>query len=633
MNLKVSRNKKNKNDKKEKKEKKEKINYKKVFLNNWFILKYVFPVAPGVVIWTLLSGTQHEIIVFFEHVYMIKFVTDAIQYGQPFIYSAVFVGGMLTFLVVKQIIECYYRASTEEKARLRIAKKIQTDLYEKASKLDLACYDDPEFYNDFVWAMSEATTRIDKVIGSCSNFLGAVVALILYGLLMVNLNLIGIVFVACSFVVQFTVSFVINKLRFGLDVELKPLQRKQDYINRVFYLKDYAKEIRISDVKEKLYNDFSKGNSEILGAIQKRTKKIAVLDFISGFVANDLIFDGIYTVYLAFLTFVKRILSYGSMYALSRASYSIKSSIMRLTRIIPEMHQNSLYIDKILKFMDMKPSVGDKRDAKDTPESPAGFEIRNLSFAYNVSEKNANGSKLILKNISMKVGAGEKIAIVGYNGAGKSTLIKLIMRLYDATYGEILYGGVNIKDYKTEQYRNVFGAVFQDYQLFAATVADNVAMDNAKDSDKEIIRSKLDMSGFTARLSGLKNGVDTILTREFDDGGVELSGGESQKIAIARMLYRDSRVIIMDEPSSALDPIAEYQLNKTIMEAAEGKTIFLISHRLSTTMNADRIYMLEDGEIIENGNHSELMGLNRKYAEMFNAQAEKYKTNIYNTVS
>jgi ATP-binding cassette subfamily B protein len=207
------------------------------------------------------------------------------------------------------------------------------------------------------------------------------------------------------------------------------------------------------------------------------------------------------------------------------------------------------------------------------------------------------------------------------------------MRLYDPTGGEILYGGQNIKDYKTEQYRNLFGAVFQDYQLFAATIADNVAMDNMMESDKSLIRSKLDMSGFIQKLSGLENGVDTILTREFDDKGVDLSGGESQKVAIARMLYKNSDVIILDEPSSALDPIMEYHLHKTIMEAAEGKTIFLISHRLSTTMNADRIYMLEDGEIIESGNHSELMGLNRKYAEMFNAQAEKYKTNIYNTVN
>ena len=429
-------------------------------------------------------------------------------------------------------------------------------------------------------------------------------------------------FVACSFVLQFTVSFVINKLRFGLDKELKPLQRKQDYINRVFYLKDYAKEIRISDVKEKLYKDFSNGNVEILDTIQKRTKKIAVFDFISGFVANDLIFDGLYTIYLAFLAFVKKTLSYGSMYALSRASYSIKSSIIRLTRIIPEMHQNSLYIDKILKFMDMKPSVGDKPDALDTPELSADFEIKNLSFAY-------NDDALILKNISMKIKQGEKIAIVGYNGAGKSTLIKLIMRLYDATDGEILYGGVNIKDYKTGQYRNLFGAVFQDYQLFAATVADNVAMDTTQDSDKELIRSKLGMSGFTPKLLGFKNGVNTILTREFDDEGVDLSGGESQKVAIARMLYKNSQVIIMDEPSSALDPVAEYQVNKTIMEAATGKTIFLISHRLSTTMNADRIYMLENGEIIESGSHADLMDLNGKYAEMFISQAEKYKNNIY----
>ena len=242
-----------------------------------------------------------------------------------------------------------------------------------------------------------------------------------------------------------------------------------------------------------------------------------------------------------------------------------------------------------------------------------------MSFAYDENDKKA------LKNISLTIKPYEKVAFVGYNGAGKTTLTKLLMRLYDVSDGEILLNNVNIKDYKVKEYRNGFGAVFQDYQMFASSIGENVIMDEINQESKIQILNALHHSGFTDKLKSLEKGIETSITREFDDAGVNLSGGEAQKVAIARVFAKPCSVIILDEPSSALDPISEYNLNQTMMEATKNKTVIFISHRLSSTRMADKIYMFEKGEIIERGSHQELMEYNGKYAQMFNLQAAKYR--------
>lgn len=201
-------------------------------------------------------------------------------------------------------------------------------------------------------------------------------------------------------------------------------------------------------------------------------------------------------------------------------------------------------------------------------------------------------------------------------------MIKLLMRLYDPTEGRILLDGVDIRRYDLEQYRSRIGTVFQDYQVYAATVAENVVMDEVPPQTD--VTLALRQSGFSARLANMERGVDTGLTREFDDSGTNLSGGESQKLAVARVFYKDCSLIILDEPSSALDPIAEYQLNVSMARASVQKSVIFISHRLSTTRHADRILMLEKGRVIESGTHEVLLEKNGKYAEMWHAQASKY---------
>ena len=220
------------------------------------------------------------------------------------------------------------------------------------------------------------------------------------------------------------------------------------------------------------------------------------------------------------------------------------------------------------------------------------------------------------------------LLISGFLGAGKTTLIKLLMRLYDPSSGNIKYHDKDVKIFKPSDYHKKIGVVFQDYQMFGATLAENVVMDDIPKEElkkNELkIKKALNSAGFGNKLSKLPDKLFTQVTTEFDNKGVDFSGGESQKVAISRAFYKNADILIMDEPSSALDPIAEYELNKAMETAAKGKTVFYISHRLSTTRDADRIIMLERGRIIEEGTHKELLALGGKYCEMWNAQAGKY---------
>lgn len=300
------------------------------------------------------------------------------------------------------------------------------------------------------------------------------------------------------------------------------------------------------------------------------------------------------------------------------ACWKMSNLLQDMVDRLLKYHEHGIFIERMIHFLNCEPTITDGADDARPFES---LEIKNLKFAYDVGD----APVYALDGFNMKIHRGEKIAIVGYNGAGKTTLTKLIMRLYDPTEGEILYNDKNIKDYTVPSLRARIAAVFQDYRIFACSIAENVAGGPYTNAMEVDICRALRESTFADKLQTLPDGIQTQLTKEFDRSGTQLSGGEAQKIAIARAFYKNADLIILDEPSSALDPDAEYALNQAISEYADDKTVIFISHRLSTTRHADRIYMFEDGGLIECGTHEALMAANGKYAYMFNLQAEKYR--------
>ena len=245
-------------------------------------------------------------------------------------------------------------------------------------------------------------------------------------------------------------------------------------------------------------------------------------------------------------------------------------------------------------------------------------EFRNVSFGY-------KDSRMILKDVSFRINAGETCALVGFNGAGKTTLVKLLLRLYDPTEGMILVNDIDIRKYNLAEYRKLYACAFQDGRIFARSIRDNVTMQRSAPADEAVIDKALRLAGIEDAVQQLEKGIDTILTKEFADDGVVMSGGQYQKILAARAFASDRQVLVFDEPSSALDPIAEHQLYESIAKAGQNRILIFISHRLSSTQSAQKIYLLDQGRIVERGTHQELMQLKGSYAKMYATQAKNYQ--------
>ncbi len=612
---------------------------KRVLKNHLFLWKLCFKTCPGYMIYFLYDGFRYQGIIFLEHVLGIRYVLHCAEYHEPFWKALLFIGVILVINMIQIIPDGYFIHGWSYRSKPKLYKALKEKMYEKAAEIDLSCYDDPEYYNDFVLAVAEAETSIDRFLNLCNHIVQALTILFTTGVFYLMTDAAGILFVFASFILRFIVSKALNKLNYKVRLKVNPLERKRNYVSRVFYLNDFAKELRLHPkVGDQLEKEFQEADDGIYEENKKAGFKRSFLGFTNSYLVGDFIMDVLYISYLVFQAAVLHTIDYSNAVVLFNRTGSLRRCMGDLADIFPMAQANSLYIDKIRAFLDYEPRMK-IHEGREVPKGNAGLSLDHVSFKYREEMEET------LKDICLKVKPGERIAIVGYNGAGKTTLIKLLMRLYDPTSGEIRYHDTDIKEFKPVEYRRRIGVVFQDFQMYAASLAENVMMkwvgkqDAGKSTDKaedpkntgtdenreSRITAALKKAGFGERLRSLKNGLDTQVTAEFDKEGVNFSGGESQKIAISRAFYEDADILIMDEPSSALDPIAEYELNKAMESAASGKTVFYISHRLSTTRDADRIILLEDGRIAEEGTHESLLAMNGRYAQMWKVQAGRYE--------
>lgn len=595
-----------------------KDSFRKVITDNWFLFKLCFKAAPACIILIILEHIRNEVVVFMEFTFGLNYVLECAEFGRPFKDAAVFLLCLLAFVVLGLLFNAYLYQKIQMKSLPKIKQAIKEMMFRKAKEIDLECYDNPEFYNDYVLSVSEAENQVDRMFGALWSLFTGITSVALSGAFFIGNDPVSFVFVAVSFAASLWSGKALNKLNFKIRNEKNPYERKLGYVNRVFYLNDYAKEVRINtEVSELVLKDFDETNDKSLEVDKRNSRRRFGLQFAKDYLCNDFLIDVVYMIYLVYSAAVLHRISYSNVAVMRGTANRMKNNMRRFSDTYPKMQEISLYVDKMQNFLSIEPKIISSEN-RSLPEKPTEIELKNVSFGYN--EKDGH----ILKNISMKIDPCSKIAIVGYNGAGKTTLIKLIMRLYDPNEGEILLDGVNIKEYDVEEYRRKIGTVFQDFKIFAATVKENVLLDFEENGSDENVRTAIEKSGFSERLEALSGGLGTNLTTEFEDDGVNLSGGEGQKLAVARVFYKDANLIILDEPSSALDPIAEYHLNHSMLTAAENKSVVFISHRLSTTRIADRIYMLENGKIIEEGSHSELLESGGKYAEMWRVQAGQY---------
>ncbi len=604
------------------KDRKNKQSLAHAFKTQWQLCKLCFKTCPGYMAYFMYDGFRYQIIIFLEHCLGIREVLRCAEFHEPFMRAFVYIGIILLINALQIIPDGYFIYRWSYKAKPKLYKALKEQMFEKASKLDLRCYDDPTYYNEFVLSVSEAEASIDRFLQLLNTIMQSLTIICSTGVFFLMTDPVGVVFVVVSFVLRLLVSKKLNKVKYDVRMDTNEHIRKRDYVSRVFYLKDYAKELRLHpNAGDQLDAEFREADDRIIEVNKKAGLKRAWLSFVSRYAVGDFLLDGLYTAWLVFRAAVLKTVSYSDAVVLFNRTNSLRKSMFMFADIGAIAHENGMFVDKLNAFLETEPVI-EKDEGSDVPDEPGELCVEHVMFRYN------EASEPVLHDINLKVKPGEHIAIVGYNGAGKTTLIKLLMRLYDPSEGTISYAGSNVATYNPGQYRRRIGVVFQDYQLYGATLAENVVMDRLSSDDirsgEGALTGALEMAGFSTKLKALPDGLFTQVTTEFDKSGVDFSGGESQKIAISRTFYKNADILIMDEPSSALDPIAEYELNKAMETAARGKTVFYISHRLSTTRDADRIIMLEKGRIIEEGTHADLLAMNGKYAAMWAAQAGKY---------
>lgn len=592
--------------------KKEKVPFKRAVKNNIFMIKLAYEKDKIMVIMRLVmgffTGLNHGVLIFFT-----SEILNALDRGDSLSYMFIMIGAMGLYTLAYEFYFAWYYKLLNPYHKLNFIRLIHKSFFVKASDIDLGCYDTPEFYNDFIYSMQNCDKSIVNTVDQLADLIRSFVASSsIFAIIMTVDPIIAAVILAFA-IADMLIRFFENGIYYRYNIQMNELWRKTWYIERFFSLADYAKEIRLTDVKENLLNEYEQAMAKQRSAEVKLNLKVGVMNLIAAVLSYGLtLFILLFMGYHLMVT--GNVLVGGFTVAIT-ASWKLKQMLYDIQSKFVEMNKDALYADKVRRFLETEPQIKGGDKMLETFES---LEFRNVCFAY----KDEN----VLENVSFKVSKGERIAFVGYNGAGKTTTTKLIMRLYDVSDGEILINGINIKEYDLASLREKMGAVFQDYQVFASTVAENVLGDIYTPEKEETVLRALEDATFGEKLAQLEKGINTELTREFYNDGTNLSGGENQKIAIARVFAHDNELIIMDEPSSALDPIAEYNLNLGIDKNARDKTVVFITHRLSTTRHVNRIYMFEKGRIIEEGSHEELILKGGKYCRMFNLQAEKYRT-------
>ena len=523
------------------------------------MLRYIYIFCPQHILITI-SISMLSSILSVLNVLFLKYTIDSITGGSSFIKVSIFLGGLLIMQLGFMLLNSWLQHKVMPKNVQTISQKMQMMLFKKAVEVEVKCYEDTDFYNKFTLAMQQADSRALAVLNTFSMFIGSLFGIGAFSTLigLYEPVILGVV------LLRVALSFYINtctiKVQHQYNEERVPFQREIGYQLRIFYLQNYAKELRLFEgLPELMRKMYSVSTEKVKGLIETYGKKLMNMARNQGGI-GAISSTGV-MIYLSYKV-LKSILTIGDFIALSNSSQQLGGQITNFMSIFPQLYEHSLYIENFKEFVDYKPTIQPNEDGVVLNKVPS-IELQNVSFSYSNSNKN------VLDRVNIKIKSGEKVAFVGRNGAGKSTLVKLITRLYDPVEGNILIDGIPYYKYNTKSIRESIGIIFQDYQGYAMSIIENILMREIvdKEADEKLVERALIFSGLYDKVSSLPDGMYTKLTKEFSNKGTLLSGGELQKLAIARVYARKCNIIILDEPSSSLDPIAENEMFNSMLSS------------------------------------------------------------------
>ena len=519
--------------------------------------------------------------------------------------------------IVFELLNSYYNQKYIPQNDVKLSLFLKNMIYKKIMEVDIECFDNPEYYDNVTFTLNDLFERVKNILNNLSQFVShlcCVIVLIGY-FAQVDFVIVLISLISVSMGLFFEP--VINKQRYHYVNEGLKYQRKYDYVKRISIQAEYAQELRTTNVKNVLNKMLDNAFLGLRALLKIYYRKISMFDSVNAFFGFGIV-SCLTTLISLYRIIIDKSITIAMFLPLLGAIAQFTWRASSVIGSFNDILNDNIYLNKFNEFYKYEPKIFlQKGEMVDVPFG--GIKIEHLYFKYD------NDDDYTLRDICMEVQPKQKIALVGYNGAGKSTLINLILRLYDPEQGSITYNQKNICDYNIKDYRSKYGIVFQDINVYAATIGQNIAMDTEVYSDAEM-QNIMNLLHLREKIDNYKSGFNTQLTHELSDSGEMLSIGQSQCLALARVfINQQKQLYILDEPTSALDPIAEEEIFGTINSYLEDKTVIYISHRFSASKIADKIYFMENGRIIEQGTHDELIRQKGKYADMFNLQAKYYK--------
>ena len=528
--------------------------FKKTLKNNFLMLSYIHKFCPGHIILILFYSIFASLVPVIN-LYITRYIINELQFGNSkYLIYCVLAAILISFAIdsIYSAISTYMQNIIIPRNAQTISCKMQSKLFYKSSTIEMKYYDNPEFYDVFSIALQQSDSRAQEVLNTLNIFISSLFSIGALITLIATLEPFLFFLVILNVVLSFGLNIVITKLQHNLVQESVHMQREMEYSKYIFYRAENSKELRMNEsLKNMLKNKFVKASNKIIDLLNKYGKQQFHYTFIQDTVSNA--FTALIFIYLAYKA-IHHLMPIGDFVTLSSSTRQLAIQILGFIGCFSQIYKHSLFIDNFKEFIEYKPPANHCNGIK--LDKINSIEFKNVSFQYPLCNIE------VLKKISFEIKTGEKIAIVGENGAGKSTLIKLLTGLYDAGKGEIIVNGKDIKMYELNSYRNSISVSFQDYKTFALSIAENILMHSVDVNKKEdeLVIEALEFVGLLGKVMKLPEGIYTKLTKEFDTEGTVFSGGEIQKIVLARAYASKSSLLILDEPSSSLDPMAEYDM-------------------------------------------------------------------------
>ncbi len=580
-----------------------------------FLLKPYWKYGKGYILTVLLMSAVLQPVSAYLAALLPQRAIDAVMNDAPLKEVIFIIIAFTLFIVLVSALEKVIEMAYTQITLVKVSNKIKNDVNKKALRTDFRYYDRPDFFVKFIFAQDNYPVHAQNVVMILPDILRGIATVA---------AMVAIIAATGPVLLGITAFFVVLNALAGIPV-IKPTAdyeeslvdawRPMEYSGRVLKTKENAAELRASGAGLKLLDSINAAMNKFQKVYKQYIKKVAPFHLLQGAVSP--IQAACILAYIIFFVINGDKSQIGLYASLTVASTALASGLNDAASSVMQLLECIANGEKVAEFFEAESKIEpEKTNALPAPEGNYEIEFKNVSFGY-------EDSSLLFKDFNLCIKPGQRVAIVGENGAGKTTLTKLLLRLYDANSGEVLINGKNIKDYDVHQLRLNTGVVFQDVRVLAMSLRDNLTVYNSATDEKlcEILKN-VGLSGVLERVNG---NLDTMVSREFTQDGIALSGGEAQKLMLARLFTSSFGLLILDEPSSALDPLSEVKLMQNILDISNTATTVMIAHRLSTVRDFDCIYHIENGKIIESGTHDELMNMKGKYYEMFISQGENYQ--------